>query len=183
MLCRKTAGSANNRVFRAMKLLLLLSISLFLVEVHSQLTFPYVSFSGMTLANHSYVDLTLVGTYYSVQCHTDLYTCCTSSYGDHIGDWRFPDGDRLPFSVGDLDIYEHRGNRRVDLQRRSNATSPVGIYRCDIPTTAVYDENDTSVSDTVYVGLYTSRGGKSLCTCFQLATWLYDCTSYQEIYQ
>ena len=32
-----------------------------LVEVHSQ-TAPYVSFMGENLPNHSYVDLTLVGT-------------------------------------------------------------------------------------------------------------------------
>ena len=33
------------------------------------------------------------------------------------------------------------------------------IYHCDIPTTAVYDDGDTSVRDTVYVGLYTGSGG------------------------
>ena len=33
----------------------------------------------------------------SVQCHTDLSTCCTSTYGPHRGDWYFPDGIR-PFS-------------------------------------------------------------------------------------
>ena len=171
-----------------MKLLLLLSINFFLVEVHSQPTFPYVSFMGQTLANHSYVDLSLVGNYYSVQCHTDLYTCCISGYGIHIGDWHFPNADRLPFSVGDVDIYEHRGSQRVDLQRRNSATSPVGIYRCVIPTTAVYDENDTSVRDTVYVGLYTSSRGKFLCTCF--VGYKLNCTAfgcmivpYQEIYQ
>ena len=32
-----------------------------LVEVHSQQTFPYVCFMNQTLANHSYVDLSLVG--------------------------------------------------------------------------------------------------------------------------
>ena len=42
-------------------LLLVLSLLYSLVEVHSQ-TFPYVSFMGQTLASHSYVDLSLVGT-------------------------------------------------------------------------------------------------------------------------
>ena len=54
---------------------LLLLVSL-LVEVHSQ-TFP-MSPSWARLANHSYVDLTLVGRdgsgSNSVQCHTDLGT-------------------------------------------------------------------------------------------------------------
>ena len=32
-----------------------------LVEVHSQIEYPYVSFMGENLPNHAYVDLTLVG--------------------------------------------------------------------------------------------------------------------------
>ena len=68
-----------------------------LVEVHSQ-TVPYVSFMGETLPNHGYVNLTLVGNSelyendYSVQCHTDLSTCCSGGQGPHRGDWYFPDG-------------------------------------------------------------------------------------------
>ena len=132
-----------------------------LEDVNSQ-SFPYVSFRGQTLANHSYVDLSLVGDDYysgsdSVQCHTDLSTCCTTNDGPHRGDWYFPDGARLPFSGGG-DIYENRGRQRVALQRRNNANSPVGIYRCDIPTNAVHRSTDNSVRGTVYVGLYTSGG-------------------------
>ena len=33
----------------------------------------------------------------SVQCHTDLTTCCTGGQGIHRGDWYFPNGDRLQF--------------------------------------------------------------------------------------
>ena len=57
-------------MMNAASLSLLLSLLLFLVEVHSQQTFPYVSFMGQTLANHSYVNLSLVGTSGSdsVQC-------------------------------------------------------------------------------------------------------------------
>ena len=90
--------------------LLLLCLALSLVEVHSQQTFPYVSFMGQTLANHSYVDLSLVGTSgsgsNSVQCHTDLSTCCDSTEGSHRGDWYFSNGTRLTFSYGG-DIHEH----------------------------------------------------------------------------
>ena len=129
-------------------------------EVYCQ-TFPYVSFMSQTLANHSYVDISLVGNDLSgsdsVQCITDLSRCCTSAQGAHRGDWYFPDGTRLPFP-GDGDLYETRGPQRVDLRRRNNATSPVGIYRCDIHTNAVH-HTDISVRDTVYVGLYTDSGG------------------------
>ena len=140
--------------------LLLLCLALPLVEVHSQQTFPYVSFMGQTLANHSYVDLSLVGDDLSgsdsVQCHTDLNSCCSGGQGSHRGDWYFPDGTRLPFNGGG-DIYEIRGYKKVYVHRLVSATSPTGLYRCGIPTYA-----DRSVRDTVYVGLYTASGGSTL---------------------
>ena len=133
-----------------------------LVEVHSQ-TFPYVSFIGQTLANNSYVDISEVGRPEdggeSVQCITDLSTCCSGGQGIHRGDWYFPDGTRLNFAGDGGNIYEFRAAQRVDLHRRNNANSSTGIYRCDIPTNAVHGDNDISVRDTVYVGLYTASGG------------------------
>ena len=141
--------------------LLLFSVLWCLVEVNSQQTFPYVSFMSQTLANHSYVDLSLVGYDINgndnVQCHTDLSTCCTGPQGSHRGDWYFPNGDRLQFSD---DILEARGDQRVDLRHRNSVTSPVGIYRCDIPTNVVHHDTDISVRATVYVGLYTASGGR-----------------------
>ena len=130
-----------------------------LVEVHCQPA-PYVTFMGNTVPNHGYVDLGLVGDddsgADSVQCHTDLPTCCTNTDGPHRGDWYFPGGTRLPFSG---DITENRGPEIVIVRRRNNANSPVGIYRCDIATLAVHDDTVKSVRDTVYVGLYTDSGG------------------------
>ena len=124
--------------------------------VHCQQTYPHVSFMGQNLTNHSYVDLSLVGSASgSVQCHTDLSTCCSGGQGPHRGDWYFPDGTRLPFSG---DIYEGRGPQTVDLQR-TTATGPTGIYRCDIPTVYVHDDTNTLVRDTVYVGLYSGSKG------------------------
>ena len=140
-----------------MMLALVVSLNLFcfLVDVHSQ-TFPYVSFKGQTLANDSYVDFSLVGDLKngsdSVQCHTDLNTCCTGGQGIHRGDWYFPNGTRLPF--GPAAIHESRRKKRVDL-RRISATSPTGMYHCDIATT---DHNETT-QKRVYVGLYANGGG------------------------
>ena len=152
-----------------MKMLVVVSLILIwsLVEVHSQ-TFPYVSFMGQTLANHSYVDLSLVGDDLSgsdsVQCHTDLSTCCTGAQGVHRGDWYSPSStDKLPSSNEIGDIWEEHEGGRVDLHCRNSATSPVGMYRCEIPTVAVHDDDDISVRDApVYVGLYTASGGKFL---------------------
>ena len=149
-------------IMRAIAPLLLCLLSA-LVEVHSQ-TVPYVSFMGTNLPNHSYVDLTLVGRPEdggdSVECHTDLGSCCSPAQGSDRGDWYFPNGDRLQFSNGPDDIYEQRTAQRVDLRRRNNADTS-GIYRCDIETNAV---NDDDGRETVYVGLY-ANGGEHNYSC------------------
>ena len=157
-------------------LCLLVMLSLSLEGVKSQQRFPYVSFRGQTLDNHSYVDISEVGDDYysdSVQCHTDLSTCCSYAQGPHRGDWYFPNGTRLPFS---RDIYESRGAQRVALHRRNNANSPVGIYRCDIQTNAGYN----SVRDTVYVGMYTASGGMLISSLLVLLTIMHGSDSGQQ---
>ena len=142
--------------------LLLLCLLWSLVEVHSQTEYPYVSFMEETLPNHAYVNLSLVGSSGSdsVRCHTDLGTCCTGSQGPHRGDWFPPVSEqRLPFSTAaSADIYEVRGAQRVDLRRRNNTNMPSGIYRCDIATNAVNDDNNITVRESVYVGLYATGG-------------------------
>ena len=136
-----------------MALAILLFLGLLCWPLVNSQSFPYVSFRGQTLANHSYVDLSLVGDDSSgsdsVQCITDLSTCCSNTEGSHRGDWFFPAGTRLPFSG---DITQNRGSQRVELRRINNARTPVGIYRCSISTNARY------VRATIYVGLYTASG-------------------------
>ena len=124
-------------------------------------TFPYVSFMNQTLVNHSFVDLTLVGTSGSdsVQCHTDLATCCSAAQGSHRGDWYFPNGDRLQFSGRGYIMFQSRTHQRVDLRRRSDSSTQTGIYRCDIQTSTVHHRYNNTVRDTVYVGLYQFRQG------------------------
>ena len=140
-----------------MTLLLLLLLSLTSVEVQCQ---TFVSFMGTTLRNHSYINLTLVGSSTTdrevgncVQCHTNL-TTFNSANSVHHGDWSFPNQTRVPFSSSD--ITQTQLSQRVDLcvsNRRVILSS--GVYRCDI-TTAVASEN--FVGETVYVGLYASGG-------------------------
>ena len=138
-----------------MRVILLLCLLSALVEVHSQ-TAPYLTFMGNNIPNNSYVDLNTVGVTIdtnTVQCHTDLTSCCSGVQGPDRGDWYFPDGNRLPFP-GYGDVYEGRSDRLVGLRYRgSGGTS--GIYRCDIDTNAV---NDNDGRETVYVELYTRRG-------------------------
>ena len=141
-----------------------LVLILSLVEVHSQ-TVPYVSFMGVNLPNHAYVDLTTVeedigdpGN--TVRCHSDLSTCCSSDEGDHRGSWFFPDGDILPFASTSDDIVMDCEPQEVHILRRNNAMSPSGIYRCDIETIAVNDNDIATITgETVYVGLYPPNEG------------------------
>ena len=157
--------------------LLLLCLLWSLVEVYSQ-TVPYVTFMGEILPNHAYVNLRLVGndSNDSVQCHTDLDTCCNCSAQDrngsnHHGNWIPPGSDsRLPFSSeasGDV-IYEFQEDQRVEMRRRNNADMPSGIYRCDIPTNAVHVNDDITVTESVYVGLYTSGGNCYCRVCYAI---------------
>ena len=143
----------------------LLLLLLFLVEVRSQQTFPYVSFgvAGEALANNSYVDLSTVGSASdnsdSVVCRTDLSTCCSGVQGPHRGNWSFPDGTLLPFAGSSVPIGLGRAAQRAII-RRTTATGPTGIYRCRIATVAVHSDTDKSLGETVYVGLYPADGGK-----------------------
>ena len=130
-----------------------------LVEVHSQTEFPYVSFRGETLSNHSYVNLSLVGrpddlsNRHDVVCHTDLVKCCSSREGDHRGDWYFPNGTRLPFP-GYGHIFQARSAQQIGLRRDKGFDSPSGMYHCDIPT----NDGDISVRETVFIGVYATGG-------------------------
>lgn len=137
------------------------------LEVNSQ-TFPYVSFAYFVIPNHGYINIHLVGTSFinSVQCRTDLSTCCRSEGEDHHnGQWYFPNGSAVQNqdSPGDADIYQIQGNMSVDIRRNNRAISPTGVYRCEIPTIALQD-NNISMTATVYVGLYSSGGILKLAT-------------------
>ena len=96
----------------------LLSLLWSLMEVHSQTEYPYVSFMGVNLSNHAYVDLTLVGndSGNTVRCHTDLETCCSGYQGVHRGDLYFPNGSALAGAGGGGDIYKSRGPQIIHLR-------------------------------------------------------------------
>ena len=134
---------------------LLLFLHLCLVGSRAQ-TIPYVSFMGEALPNHAYVNLSEVGTSdsNSVQCHTDLNTCCSSSQGVNRGDWYAPGDSRLPFNRGSDNVHQLRTDRRVELRRRGNSGAS-GIYCCRI---AIQSDDNTWPRENVYVGLYASGG-------------------------
>ena len=151
-------------------LILLLSLLWSLMEVHSQTEYPYVSLMGEILPNHAYVDLTTVGDDNSdpgntLNCHSDLVTCCHRDQGPHRGDWYFPDNTVLGFLFFNPDdnIRQLRSAQQVEIHHRNIGTAPTGIYRCSIETNSVNrDIEGNRVRERVYIGLYTSAGNSTL---------------------
>ena len=157
-----------------MKFALLLILLWSLVEVHSQ-TAPYLTFTGETLPNNSYVDLSALGELDNnashVVCHTDLTLCCGGDGIDDRGYWYLPNGDVLPGAAGgpgaaDNPIVLKRDIQMVSLIRGTGPGDvPSGIYRCVIETNAVNGPNNRPeyiTGETVYVGVY-STGGIIMC--------------------
>ena len=128
-----------------------------LIVVHTK-TFPYVTFLGQSIPNHGYVNLSNVGSDRndSVQCNTDLSTCCSGTEGSGRGDWYFPDETRVPFGESGSTVYEGRGAQQVLLHYSGNVGRS-GIYRCDIETNKSNVTNEVG-HETAYVGLYINGG-------------------------
>ena len=122
------------------------------LSVHCQAEeYPQVTFMGNDLANHSYLDLSLVGTSHSnrVQCRTDVDTCCSIYQGHDRGDWTFPNGTVLPSSG---DIYQRGHGQRVNLYHNSGSES--GIYHCNITILGGFG----NIFGFFYIGLYQNGG-------------------------
>ena len=105
-----------------MSYLVISALCVFCTNCQAQ-EFPYVSFNGATYANHSYLDLTLVGNMDSnkVLCRTSFQDCCSGPQGPYRGDWYFPNGSRLPFPDHGMNaIAEQRAAQRVELVRINN---------------------------------------------------------------
>ena len=128
----------------------------------------FVRFLGVDLPNHSYVDLTAVGDARdgsdSVQCYTDLVTCCSAADSADCGDWYFPSGTRLPFPYI-VNISETRLAQQVELLHRGRSDVTSGVYCCAVETNAGHND---SGRETVYAGLYASGGEEATETAILL---------------
>ena len=66
--------------------IVILELSSVNVDCQADPVAPYITFGGSVLQNHSYIKLYQIGNTVSdgVQCHTDLTTCCNSSFGHTV---------------------------------------------------------------------------------------------------
>ena len=63
-------------------------------------------------------------------CYTDNTQCCEST---SMGDWYLPSGMKVGDEGDAGDFYVTRGPGFVRLHRRNNATSPTGMFCCEVP--------------------------------------------------
>ena len=169
-LLSKEAYSCNYRPFAIMAAVLLSLFFGFFVLVRSNdQPVPYITFRGEHYTNYECINFLNIGEKVNeVRCHTDLPTCCTESQGGDRGDWYYPDGSRLPNYLPGTYIYQKRGNRRIDLRRKSNTipdSDTEGLYKCAIETEAANPTDDSDVSGRATIHIQLKIGG-----CKQLAT-------------
>ena len=98
----------------------------------------YLSLGGIHVTNNSYIAIYDIGMgdNEALLCVTDLMQCCHSkntTVGRPLGQWFYPDGRNVPIQASLSDFYRDRGHNIVRLNRRNNASSPTGLYCCEVP--------------------------------------------------
>ena len=63
-------------------------------------------------------------------CYTTNPTCCGNR---RVGEFYFPNNTMVPILSAGGSFYRNRGNKHIRLNRRNDATSPTGRYRCQLP--------------------------------------------------
>ena len=134
----------------------------------------YLTLYGYYIPNHGYVIISDIGSTYDTAliCNTNRFGNLTSYLGGRLhsgGDWFAPDGARVgDRNSGDVPGFDRdRYPMKVQLHRNTATDPPSeGIYYCVV-------EDDTFTNQTVYVGLYNSRGG-GMCICIYLSDTIYS---------
>ena len=97
------------------------------------------------ILNHDLVDIATLG---------DIFLICISP--NETREWYFPNGTVVSSNSGSMrpDIYANKSSTGtlLHLNRRRNAMSPIGIYRCEVL-------ESSGITISLYVGIYTSTGG------------------------
>ena len=76
-------------------------------------------------------------------CVTDSTNCCASQT---IGEFFYPDGSIVDVRGSGDSLYRNRGDGFIRLNRRNNALSPLGRYRCSIP-------DSSGVFQSIYINI------------------------------
>lgn len=66
----------------------------------------------------------------ALHCHTNNEDCCRKS---RLGQFSYPSGSFVPISSRRRNFYRNRDVGVIRLNRRNDATTPTGVYSCEIP--------------------------------------------------
>ena len=96
---------------------------------------------GRTYLNNTIVRMTDIGEGddAALLCVTDSTNCCGDPY--FVGEFFYPDGSVVNVRASGYSLYRNRGDGFIRLNRRNNALSPLGRYRCSIPDSSGVFQN------------------------------------------
>ena len=116
----------------------------------------YLTLNGNVIQNDGYVDFNDIGSTdeTALLCHTNRPPPPGSTNSG--GDWFATEG--TPLDGTDVPGFTGNNGAMVVRLMRATGTPAEGIYKCSI-------EDNTSVINTIYVGLYGSETGESVCSC------------------
>lgn len=90
----------------------------------------------------------------ALYCITDRVECCRHHDGGQSGDWFLPGQTRAIYGGGpesSADFSMSRNPSAVLMHRRNGATSPIGVYRCEVLDSG-------GVLRSLYIGVYGDGG-------------------------
>lgn len=95
----------------------------------------------------------------ALYCITDREQCCRETDGGASGEWYLP-RQTIPVNGNGENSVEDFSQSRMPsavlLHRRNNATSPAGLYRCEI-------QDSGGSFQTLFVVLRNENGGITAC--------------------
>ena len=110
---------------------------------------------GKTYLNNTIVLMSDIGEDNdALLCMTDRSDCCD---GSRVGEFYYPDNTAVGFSSTNS-LYRNRGPQVVRLNRRGNALSPTGVYRCQIPDSIGRMQN-------IYINIIGMNYYTCVCQC------------------
>ena len=95
-------------------------------------------------------------------CITSKIDCCKNTKVPSTREWYFPNGTSVKIEGRRLSFYRDRDPSIVRLNRRNNAASPTGIFKCAIPSSTQLNRITTS---TIHIGIYDIGQGKLVFLC------------------
>ena len=100
-------------------------------------------------------------------CLTNRIQCCTTETCDVHSSWQFPNSSFI-HDDSNLSFYVNRGYSSLQLNRKSNAVAPTGVFICRLPDEA------TGSGMNMYIGVYDDAGegvlGILLCMSHYIST-------------